>query len=203
MPDLEAKLAGLQTPRGWGLFLIGNMVDECETAATSTTTPSSWSCTGRRRQMPASEYEAEVRAARRHRGDRPAAARSTATPTRPWTPPTSAAVRGDARTVVLDFADVDYINSTGIALIVGLLAKARRSTATVRAFGLSEHYRRDLRHHPAQRLHGDLRRRGQRGHRHCLHLNPPVQHTGRAMNDRGSLITDVRELSSRASVIDI
>jgi len=27
-PDIEAKLAGLQTPRGWGLFLIKNMVDE-------------------------------------------------------------------------------------------------------------------------------------------------------------------------------
>jgi len=27
-PDLEAKLAGLQTSRGWGLFLIKNMVDE-------------------------------------------------------------------------------------------------------------------------------------------------------------------------------
>jgi len=27
-PDLEAKLAGDQTPRGWGLFLIRNMVDE-------------------------------------------------------------------------------------------------------------------------------------------------------------------------------
>src|SRR5215469_7523419 len=27
-PDLEAKLAELQTPRGWGLFLIKNMVDE-------------------------------------------------------------------------------------------------------------------------------------------------------------------------------
>jgi serine phosphatase RsbU (regulator of sigma subunit)/anti-sigma regulatory factor (Ser/Thr protein kinase) len=31
-PDLEAKLAGLQTPRGWGLFLIQNMVDELRTA---------------------------------------------------------------------------------------------------------------------------------------------------------------------------
>jgi anti-sigma regulatory factor (Ser/Thr protein kinase) len=27
-PDLEAKLAGEQSPRGWGLFLIQNMVDE-------------------------------------------------------------------------------------------------------------------------------------------------------------------------------
>ncbi len=28
VPDLDAKLAGEQTPRGWGLFLIRNMVDE-------------------------------------------------------------------------------------------------------------------------------------------------------------------------------
>lgn len=27
-PNLEAKLAGLQSPRGWGLFLIKSMVDE-------------------------------------------------------------------------------------------------------------------------------------------------------------------------------
>jgi anti-sigma regulatory factor (Ser/Thr protein kinase) len=30
-PDLEAKLAGEQAPRGWGLFLIENMVDELTT----------------------------------------------------------------------------------------------------------------------------------------------------------------------------
>ena len=28
VPDLEAKLEGIQTPRGWGLFLIKNMVDD-------------------------------------------------------------------------------------------------------------------------------------------------------------------------------
>jgi serine phosphatase RsbU (regulator of sigma subunit)/anti-sigma regulatory factor (Ser/Thr protein kinase) len=28
LPNLEAKLAGLETPRGWGLFLIKNLVDE-------------------------------------------------------------------------------------------------------------------------------------------------------------------------------
>jgi len=32
-PDLDAKLAGLQTPRGWGLFLIENMVDELRTSS--------------------------------------------------------------------------------------------------------------------------------------------------------------------------
>ena len=30
-PDLDAKLAGEQTPRGWGLFLIGQMVDDVRT----------------------------------------------------------------------------------------------------------------------------------------------------------------------------
>lgn len=33
VPDLEAKLEGLQTPRGWGLFLIESMVDEMNVAS--------------------------------------------------------------------------------------------------------------------------------------------------------------------------
>jgi serine phosphatase RsbU (regulator of sigma subunit)/anti-sigma regulatory factor (Ser/Thr protein kinase) len=33
-PDLEAKLAELQVPRGWGLFLIKNLVDEMHIIAT-------------------------------------------------------------------------------------------------------------------------------------------------------------------------
>ena len=32
-PDIDAKLAGLQSPRGWGLFLIRNMVDELHTSS--------------------------------------------------------------------------------------------------------------------------------------------------------------------------
>lgn len=47
----------------------------------------------------------------------------------------------DPRTVVLDFTNVDYINSTGIALVVGVLARARAESRTLIAVGLSEHYR--------------------------------------------------------------
>ena len=36
VPDLEAKLAELQTPRGWGLFLIKHMVDEMHTNTDTT-----------------------------------------------------------------------------------------------------------------------------------------------------------------------
>jgi anti-anti-sigma factor len=42
--------------------------------------------------------------------------------------------------IALNFSDVQYINSTGIALIVGLLARARKAKRTLMVFGLSEHY---------------------------------------------------------------
>ena len=48
---------------------------------------------------------------------------------------------GGAEVVRLDFSAVDYINSTGIALIVGLLASARTAGQEVQARGLAEHYR--------------------------------------------------------------
>ncbi len=35
-PDIEAKLEGLQKPRGWGLFLIRNMVDGMEISGDET-----------------------------------------------------------------------------------------------------------------------------------------------------------------------
>ena len=42
--------------------------------------------------------------------------------------------------IVLNFSQVSYINSTGIALIVGLLANARKSNRKLVVFGLSDHY---------------------------------------------------------------
>ncbi len=48
---------------------------------------------------------------------------------------------GSQGRVLLDFRDVDYINSTGIAVIVGVLAMARAANREVGAFGLTEHYR--------------------------------------------------------------
>ena len=51
------------------------------------------------------------------------------------------ATSGDPRSLVLGFADVEYVNSTGIALIVSLLAQARAREIEVKASGLSDHYR--------------------------------------------------------------
>jgi len=42
--------------------------------------------------------------------------------------------------IVLNFSGVDYINSTGIALIVGLLAQTRKTHRRMVVYGLSDHY---------------------------------------------------------------
>lgn len=52
----------------------------------------------------------------------------------------AAAAANDPPTVELDFSGVDYINSTGIALIVAMLAKARAKKQVMRAIGLTDHY---------------------------------------------------------------
>lgn len=53
----------------------------------------------------------------------------------------SEAERGGPQRVTLDFNRVSYINSTGIALIVGILARARAAHRPLAAVGLSDHYR--------------------------------------------------------------
>jgi anti-anti-sigma factor len=52
----------------------------------------------------------------------------------------TAAAAGSAQ-ITLDFTDCGYINSTGIALIVRLLTSARADGRSVRAVGLTDHYR--------------------------------------------------------------
>ena len=53
----------------------------------------------------------------------------------------SEAAAAGAASLTLDFTAVPYINSTGIALIVGLLGRARGAGVPVTARGLTEHYR--------------------------------------------------------------
>ena len=51
------------------------------------------------------------------------------------------AIASNPERVQLNFSEVSYINSTGIALIVGLLAEARGSGRTLVATGLTDHYK--------------------------------------------------------------
>ncbi|MFO7662746.1 MAG: STAS domain-containing protein [Chloroflexota bacterium] len=47
----------------------------------------------------------------------------------------------DTPAIMLNFSRVGYINSTGIALIVGLLARARKAHRRLITGGLSDHYK--------------------------------------------------------------
>ena len=48
---------------------------------------------------------------------------------------------GETRLIILNFNQVEYMNSGGIGLLVMLLVRIRRQGQRLLAFGLSEHYR--------------------------------------------------------------
>jgi anti-anti-sigma factor len=52
----------------------------------------------------------------------------------------SDAEKTNPKAILLNFVEVGYINSTGIALIVNMLAKARKTGLKLLAYGLSAHY---------------------------------------------------------------
>jgi len=44
------------------------------------------------------------------------------------------------RTIILNFSELDYMNSSGIGLLVTLLIRVKRQNQRLLAFGLNEHY---------------------------------------------------------------
>lgn len=48
--------------------------------------------------------------------------------------------KATARLILLDFTKVDYINSSGIALVIQMLIEAANSGQKVYAYGLSPHF---------------------------------------------------------------
>ena len=51
---------------------------------------------------------------------------------------------GDARSIVLDFSQLEYMNSGGIGLLVTLLVRTQRAGQKLLAVGLTDHYRQIL-----------------------------------------------------------
>jgi anti-sigma B factor antagonist len=50
------------------------------------------------------------------------------------------ASQNGTHTIVLNFTDLDYMNSSGIGLLVTLLIRAQRQQQRLSAYGLTEHY---------------------------------------------------------------
>ena len=53
----------------------------------------------------------------------------------------NAASQSGGRVIILDFSGLEYMNSTGIGLLVTLLIRAQRQEQRLLACGLSDHYR--------------------------------------------------------------
>lgn len=51
---------------------------------------------------------------------------------------------GTAKRIVLNFEALDYMNSSGIGLLVTMLIRAQRNGQQLHAYGLSDHYRQIL-----------------------------------------------------------
>jgi anti-sigma B factor antagonist len=51
------------------------------------------------------------------------------------------ASNGKTRAIVLNFSDLQYMNSSGIGLLVTLLIRAQRQKHSLLAVGLTDHYR--------------------------------------------------------------
>ncbi len=51
------------------------------------------------------------------------------------------AIAKGARSIILNFAGLEYMNSSGIGLLVTLLVRANRQGQRLMATGLNEHYR--------------------------------------------------------------
>lgn len=47
---------------------------------------------------------------------------------------------GGARSIILNFGKLDYMNSSGIGLLVTVLVRANRAGQKLMAYGLSDHY---------------------------------------------------------------
>jgi anti-sigma B factor antagonist len=53
----------------------------------------------------------------------------------------TAASDNSTRAIILNFSELDYMNSSGIGLLVTLLIRAQRQKQQLLAYGLNDHYR--------------------------------------------------------------
>ena len=52
----------------------------------------------------------------------------------------TAASNGSSQAIILNFSDLEYMNSSGIGLLVTMLIRVQRNKQQLLAYGLSEHY---------------------------------------------------------------
>jgi anti-anti-sigma factor len=170
VPDLQAKLAGQQSPRGWGLYLIEHLVDEMQVISDGTQNTlelylywkepdpeirhaEAWelqqlddvvdqSITNRTRRhiMPQSNITINVRSATDQVGVVDVKGEFTGFAENSLMDAYTQVTSNGVRAIILNFSDLAYMNSSGIGLLVTLLIRANRQGQRLVAYGLNEHY---------------------------------------------------------------
>jgi anti-sigma B factor antagonist len=51
------------------------------------------------------------------------------------------ASNGHTKSIILNFSDLDYMNSSGIGLLVTMLIRVQRQKQSLAAYGLTDHYK--------------------------------------------------------------
>jgi anti-anti-sigma factor len=155
-PDLEAKLEGEQSPRGWGLFLIKNMVDQMRVITDkkhhtielilylnsgSLLRDGQIKRTSGERNMSKVNVMMNVRKLEKNASVIDIQGEINAFAENALMDAYTQATSQGARVVILDFSKLEYMNSSGIGLLVTLLIRVRRQNQRLLACGLNEHYR--------------------------------------------------------------
>jgi anti-anti-sigma factor len=65
----------------------------------------------------------------------------TATSEQPLSAAYDEATQAGAEALILNFSGLEYMNSSGIGMLVTLLVRANRQRQKLAAFGLTDHYR--------------------------------------------------------------
>jgi anti-sigma B factor antagonist len=151
-PEMEAKLAGQYSPRGWGFFLIERRVAEMK----GTGDPprhiielflylegeqrGSETYQTRRDAMYQTKVTMDVRKASDKVSIVDIQGGVTSFAENALMDAYTQASTDGTRAIILNFSDLEYMNSSGIGLLITFLIRANRQGQQLLAFGLNEHY---------------------------------------------------------------
>jgi anti-sigma B factor antagonist len=151
-PEMEAKLASQYAPRGWGFFLIERKVAEMKVSGDPPRhiielflylegeQGGSETYQTRRDAMYQTKVTMDVRKATDKVSIVDIQGGVTSFAENALMDAYTRANTDGTRAIILNFSDLEYMNSSGIGLLITFLIRANRQGQQLLAFGLNEHY---------------------------------------------------------------
>jgi anti-sigma B factor antagonist len=151
-PEMEAKLAGQYSPRGWGFFLIERRIAEMKVTGDPPhhiielflylegEQSGSETYQTRRDAMYQTKVTMDVRKASDKVSILDIQGGVTSFAENALMDAYTQANTDGTRAIILNFSNLEYMNSSGIGLLITFLIRANRQGQQLLAFGLNEHY---------------------------------------------------------------